>query len=207
MAAENDRGPVQFLPGQRLQDVCQPGEFLPLIRPAPEDHRIPRRGGGPDLLGDPFPVLSDDQGRLLYDRPAAAVIGLQKDPPAARKVSDKAGHDPGIGPAEAVNGLVIVPDSKEIGPVAGQQPQQGILVPVDVLVFVHQEKREPGHPAAAGVPVPLQQPAAFRDHIIQVYTGGFFEKGPVGTQGPAEKTGISHGRGRGKIPAAAGFVT
>ena len=99
---------------------------------------------GPEILVDPVPVAADLGYRGLQDSLSAAVIGRQEEHtvlrivPVQNIISEKVLHHQGIRSPESVDGLIVIPDNKEVVQRRGQKTEHLILARAHILKFVDQ---------------------------------------------------------------------
>ena len=91
----------------------------------------------PDFLGKTGPVVRDNPPRSLHNLAAAAVIGIQKDFPCVGIIPLKPQHQLRLCPAEPVNGLVVIPDNKQVISGKSQHFHNFILNPVYILELIN----------------------------------------------------------------------
>ena len=71
------------------------------------------------FLGNPIGIFSDYLSRRLHDFLMTSEIHIQKNPFRLRVICQKPLYAVGRGPAEAINGLIVVPHDKQIIPRPG----------------------------------------------------------------------------------------
>ena len=182
-------------------------------------HLVSEAGDQLDCLA--VGVFGDDLLRGFQDGGRGAVVLLQDDLAGVGEILLKAPEEAGVGPAEAVDGLIRVADDAEIGPARGQQPQQLILPLVQVLIFVHRDPTVAGLQRLQDLLVFLQQAHGLEDEVVEVegvVSGQCVLVGPI-ADGEVGIVGAEFGQaevvraqkmlfGRGKLPqkTAAGLA-
>ena len=126
-----------------------PGQERVLLRPAAHigdpDGRARPVGRAHALVG-PAGVPPDEGIGPLHDAPRGAVVGLQQESHPLGPGLPEPGEGLGIGGAEAIDGLILVPHQKEIAALLGQQADDLVLDAGGILGLVHHEILEPGPP-------------------------------------------------------------
>ena len=114
--------------------------------------------GGDKLLAEVgVDVALDDARRELDDLRRRAVVRRQVVTCRAGPALGEAERVVDLGPAEAVDRLVLVRDAEDVSVLAGEQLQQPVLSDVRVLVLVYQDVAERLLVGAAGVVALLEQ--------------------------------------------------
>ena len=106
--------------------------------------RVALPGLGPQLLADAVRVVFDHRIGRGQDVAGGAVVLLQADGLRAREVLQEALYVLDLGPAPAIDGLVIVTDHEHLASLPGQHADEGVLDGVGVLELVHQQVAETG---------------------------------------------------------------
>jgi hypothetical protein len=144
---------------------------------------------GPQGLAQAALVDRDQAAGGGQDVAGGAIVALQPDDLGARKVALEAQDVVDLGPAPAIDRLVVVADHADVLPLLGQQPQPQVLRDVGVLVLVDQDVAE------AVV-------------VLGQHVGVLLEDGQVVQQQVAEVAGVQHQprpgtSGRACLPAVA----
>ena len=140
VGAHQDRAVAvrDILAAQFLQDLRHFFAFALLCLGAVELYFLAGSFGGPEFLFLAHPVVSDDAVGGLEDSSRRTVVFLQTDDLSLGVVLLEIENVFYLGPAPAVDGLVVVAHRAEVPALQGQKPHQLELDVVGVLVFVHQ---------------------------------------------------------------------
>ena len=131
-------------------------DFIPVLRLRPE----------PLVLTDR--VVGDHLVRRVENDPRAPVILLQPDDLRIRIILFEIENVANVRPAPSVDALVIVPDDAEVPVPEGNQPDQLVLGPVRILIFVHQHILKPLPVIAQNRRMIQHQLEGFVDQIIKI---------------------------------------
>ena len=130
------------------------------------------------FFGDPDPVFTDQKRCGAADTAAAAVIAAEKDPFSVRKVFHEPHHDARVAPSEAIDALVVISHNKKAPP-RRKESYDLILFSIDVLEFVHKDRREAPAPVLPRAPVRSEYIAALQDHIVKIHIPVFLQEQAV----------------------------
>ena len=153
---------------ERLDLLADPAG-LGLAVPMPDQaHRFARFGIRPQRLAQPPLVRRDQAGRRRQDLRGGPVILLQPDHIGARKILLEAQDVAHLGPAPAIDRLVVVAHAADVAMRLRQQPQPHVLRDVGVLILVHQDIAEPVLPLAQHVWMRLEQRHAMHQQVAEI---------------------------------------
>ena len=123
---------------------------------------------GPERLAEPPLVAGDEAGSGGQDMPGGAVVALQPDHLGAGKVLLEAQDVADLGPAPAVDRLVVVADAADAVMRLRQQPEPEILRDVGVLILVHQQVLEALLIVGEHVLVPGEEGEVVQQQVAEV---------------------------------------
>jgi hypothetical protein len=139
---DGDRGQRQAAALQGLDLVADEAR-LGLAVPEPaQAHRLALVALGPEGLAEAPLVVGDQARGGGQDVRGRAVVALEPDHLGPGEVLFEAQDVADLGPAPAIDRLVVVADAAEIVVAAGEQAQPEVLGHVGVLVLVDQEVAE-----------------------------------------------------------------
>ncbi len=118
--------------------------------------------------------MRDDPQRALHNTCAGTVIHIQKDFICLRIILLEPHHDTRAGSPETIDGLVVIPNRKNVVRWSRQHPYGIILRPVDVLKFVNQNVPKPLPPFFQYISPLLKQAAAQNEHVLKINLSEFF---------------------------------
>ncbi len=110
---------------------------------ADQPHLLASLLRGPQRLAQALRILRDHRGRGGEDMRGGAIILLQPDHLGARKILLEPQDVPHLGPAPAIDRLVIVAHAADILVPLRQQPQPEVLGDVGILILVDEDVAEP----------------------------------------------------------------
>ena len=113
-------------------------------------------------------VARDEPGGGREDVLGRAVILLEPDHLGAGEVLLEAQDVAHLGPAPAVDGLVVVSHAADVARALGQEAQPQVLGHVGVLVFVHQDVAEAALVVAEDVRVACEQGQAMQQQVAEI---------------------------------------
>ena len=170
--------PVKLSGRQRAHGLMEVEVLVPVFLKGPEDRLVSRGTDSADLLADPALILPDHQRRGLAHRSAASIVAGEENTGGARKILHELLHDHRRTSPKAVNALVVVAHNKK--PLSGREHLQDlILLMVDVLKFIHQDRPELTLPVLAHFRIALKKARALGYHIVKIKIPVFLQKGVV----------------------------
>jgi hypothetical protein len=171
-----------------VQGVNPPRDLVRLLPLVPGDEEVERLALGPvrpEALGHPAWILGDDRVGRGEDVPVAPVVLLQLHHPGAPVEVGEAEDVAHLGPAPAVDGLVVVADHDQIGLRRwGDLLQQLVLDGVGVLELVHQHVLEPRPVPGQRLGVLAEQLDQEQEQVAEVHRVRRTEQLLVGAVGP-----------------------
>ena len=123
---------------------------------------------GVDLFCKTLLIVADQIHRSVHDVLVAAVVGIQKDRRTARILLRELQHDLRLGTTKPVDGLVIVPDNKEVVLRAGKHTDDVKLQLVDVLKLIDQYVLVLVLPRLQNIRPLVKQFVGIQKHIIKI---------------------------------------
>ena len=155
--------------------------------------RVTHAGGtAPDRdRGPPW----DQRGRRYrlhrggHDGRIRAVVPGELDRGRAGEIRREPAEDADVGAAEAVDGLIRIPDRGQPGAVAGDHAEQVVLHRVDVLVFVHADLRPAGAQPGRDGRIVVEQGRGHLHQAVEVHQVAgrqLAAQGQLGRPGPRQ---------------------
>ncbi len=144
-ARAHEDGDVAQLLARALQRLDLVGDEIGFLLAVPHrthDHRLAARLGRPQRLAEARAVVRDEAGSGGEDVLARAVVLLEPHDLGAGKILLEAQDVADLGPAPAVDRLVVVAHAAQVARLLGEDAQPHILRDVGVLVFVDQHVTE-----------------------------------------------------------------
>ena len=123
---------------------------------------------GMDLFFKAFLIVANQIHRAVHDVLVAAVVGIQKDRRTARILLWELKHDLRFGTAKPVDGLVIIPDNKEVILRACEHTDDVKLQLVDVLKLIDQYVLVLVLPRLQNIRPLVKQLVGIQKHIIEI---------------------------------------
>ena len=154
------------LPGLDL--VGDEGGLLLVVPQAGDLDLLALLALGPQRLAVPAAVARDHARGRAQDVPGRAVVALEADDRGTREILLEAQDVADLGPAPAVDRLVVVADAGDVLVAGGEQPQPEILGDVGVLVLVDQDRAEPLLVARQQLRLLRQQRQAVQQQVAEV---------------------------------------
>ncbi len=149
---------------------------------------------GPELLVEQLLVVRDDVVGGLQDAHRQPVVLLQRDDLERRKFGRQPLQVADVGPAPAVDRLIVVADGSELGADAGQQLEELVLAGVGILVFVNQQVAQAVLPFLGDRRVLAEEPDRQADQVIEIHRLVGPERRLVGHEGTGGKGLVLIGR-------------
>ena len=139
-------------------------------------HRLSRGAGGSDFLREARLVPRNQSARRLHDFRGRAIVHVQYDLGGLRVVLRKIQHELRRGPAETVDGLIVVADNHEIGLLPGDHAHNLVLQAVDVLKLIDQEPVVARREGRADIRPLFEQLIAHAEHVLIIDLSEFGER-------------------------------
>ncbi len=123
--------------------VNHKARFIQFVESAVQRYRFAVNAVSPQLFTQTPVVVFNQSVRRAKDVAGRAVILLQTNGLRAGEIIEEALDVLYLGPAPAVDRLVIVADNHHLTGIARQQTNPGVLNVVGILEFVHQDVSKP----------------------------------------------------------------
>ena len=165
-AAPADAGAVAAV--ERLDLFADPARLGLAVPVADQANPFAALGLGPQRLAQPPLVAGDQPRRGAEDMRGRAIVLLQPHHMRAGKVAFESQDVADLGPAPAIDGLVVITHAAQVPVPLGQQPQPQILGDVGVLVFVDEDIAETLLPLPQHVRMRLEDGDAVKQQVAEI---------------------------------------
>ena len=146
--------------------------LVALVQNGLDQHLFSGAALGPQGFALAARIVPDDGVGSVQNILRGAVILLQTDGAAGAVLLLKGENIFDIGPAKAVDGLVVIPHHADILPAAGQQPGQEILEMVGILVLVNEDVAKLFLVIGPDLLILLQQMDRVEDDVVKIHRIG-----------------------------------
>ena len=117
--------------------------FIHFVKARVERNRLPLFTCGPQLFAHAFTVMGNDAIGGIKNGGTGAVILFQPHNFCTTKVITKRANVFNSSTTPAIDGLIVIPHDGHGDGFAGKHLQPGVLNPVGVLKFIHQQMTKP----------------------------------------------------------------
>ncbi len=153
---------------QALDGLADRARLLLVVPDACDGHLRAQRAIGEKRLAEPAPVAGDEARRCRENVARGPVIALEADHAGAGKVRLEAQDVVDLGPAPAVDRLVVVTHAADIGRALGQELEPEVLGDVGILVLVDEDEAEAALVVGEHVVVLAKEPQALEEKVAEV---------------------------------------
>ena len=155
--------------GMEILDLLADPAGLGLAVPMPDQADLQAvLGIGPERLAQPALVRGNQPRGRAQDLRGGTIVLFQPDHLRARKILLEAQDIADLGPAPAIDRLVVIADAADIAMGLRQQPQPQILGDVGILIFVDEDIAEAVLPAGQNIGMGLKQRHAMQQQIAEI---------------------------------------
>ena len=162
------RGQAPATPLQRLDLFADPARLFLAIPMADQTNLLALLDLGPQRLAQPPGIPGNHAARRRQNMWRRPVILLQPHHMRAGKILFEPQDVAHLGPAPAIDRLVVIPHAADVPMRLRQQPQPQILADVGILILVHQNVAEPPLILRQHIRVGLKDHHAMQQQIAKI---------------------------------------
>ena len=154
---------------QRLDLVADPAGFFLAIPMADQPQLFAALGRRPQRLAQTAGIGGDHPRRRREDMRGGAVILFQPHHLRAGKIRLEAQDVANLGPAPAIDRLIVIADAADVAMRLRQQPQPQVLGNVGVLIFIDQNVAEPALILRQHIGMLLKDHHAMQQKVAEIH--------------------------------------
>ncbi len=168
--AHEDRDLVQGMSrrAEALDRLADPARLLLVVPDAGDRHFRAELAVGEERLAEPATIAGDEPRRRRENVARGPVVALEADDAGAGEVVLEAQDVVDLGPAPAVDRLVVVAHAADVGRALGEELEPEVLGDVGVLVLVDEDEAEAALVVGEHVVVLAKEPQAFEEEVAEV---------------------------------------